>query len=79
MMKNYWSICESGSNNLISAPFVASPMDSVIDYRMACCISKYGLIPIFCIGKNNNQRVFEDIKSLYQKKTENLVFLSQHP
>lgn len=54
-------------------------MDSVIDYRMACCISKYGLIPIFCIGKNNNQRVFEDIKNLYQKKTENLVFLSQHP
>lgn len=55
-------------NNLISAPFVASPMDSVIDYRMACCISKHGLIPIFCIGKNNNQRVFEDIKKFISEK-----------
>lgn len=49
-------------NNLIDAPFVASPMDSVMDYRMACCMSKHGLIPIFCICKNNNKRVFEDVK-----------------
>lgn len=55
-------------NNLIDAPFVASPMDSVMDYRMACYMRKYGLIPIFCICKNNNQRVYEDVKKYISRK-----------
>lgn len=48
-------------NLTIDAPFVASPMDSVMDYRMACCMSRHGLIPIFCICKNNNQKVQNEI------------------
>lgn len=49
-------------NISINAPFVASPMDSVIDYDMALCMSKHGLVPLFCINKDNHKHVVLDIQ-----------------
>lgn len=41
----------------IGCPFVASPMDSVINLKMAICMDKFDMIPIFYIREENQEEI----------------------
>lgn len=52
----------------IDYPFVASPMDCVINYEMASCMGRYGLVPIFYICEKNQAQVYDIIKKISSKR-----------
>ena len=53
----------------IKYPFIASPMDSVINETMAVCLRKYGMLPIFYIRASNEKLIHFEIEE-YSKKSD---------
>ena len=51
----------------IKYPFVASPMDSVINYEMAILMANYGIVPIFNICESNHTYMHSVIKQYIEQ------------